>query len=300
MQRYGASKAALFGWPELKHAVINLDDSFGRQLAQAVMKNSDTDVLGYGLQAGNPSDPVRCLRASAIRLNPGGMEFMVHSPWGQAPVKSQLLGRFNVHNLLGVLGALLLSGVKLDEAVRAVGQVQPVAGRMQRVTVQDGPAVVVDYAHTPDALEKVLMGLKETIAQDPTLSPKKPVLYCVFGCGGERDRGKRPLMGEIACHQADEVWITSDNPRGEDPQVIIEEILKGAKSKNAGCSIQIEPDRARAIHAAIAKAQPWDVVLIAGKGHESHQEVAGNKVPFDDVKVALVALKSWRPSGRGH
>jgi UDP-N-acetylmuramyl-tripeptide synthetase len=195
----------------------------------------------------------------------------------QAPI----LGRFNAYNVLAVLSALLAMNVSLEQALPALAQLQSVPGRMQQCGGGKLPLVVVDYAHTPDALEKVLM----------TLSEQAPgQLICLFGCGGERDPGKRSLMGSVAAALADQVIVTSDNPRSESPDAIIAEVLQGMN----GAVYQVQPDRAQAIKLAILSAQPGDIVLLAGKGHETYQEVAGVKQPFDDVEQAGLALQQYR------
>jgi UDP-N-acetylmuramoyl-L-alanyl-D-glutamate--2,6-diaminopimelate ligase len=179
-----------------------------------------------------------------------------------------------------VLTTLLVSGVELDDACRTLAHITPPPGRMQTLGGDAHPLVVVDYAHTPDALEKVLATLREIAGGGR--------LICVFGCGGNRDRGKRPLMGQAAVAGADEVWITSDNPRNEDPRRIIDDILAGTGDKP-----HVEPDRARAIFEAIGGAHHGDVVVIAGKGHEDYQEITGERQPFSDVAVARKALEAW-------
>jgi len=188
-----------------------------------------------------------------------------------------VLGRFNVYNVLAVLSALLVSEVRLADAVKALAQLQPVAGRMQRFGGGHQPLVVIDYAHTPDALENVLKTLHEQAKGD---------LICVFGCGGDRDAGKRPLMGEVASRLADQVVVTSDNPRSEQPEQIIAEIVAGITG-----DYTVEQDRALAISKAIGTAKAGDVVLVAGKGHENYQEIAGIKHPYSDAEVVGQALE---------
>jgi UDP-N-acetylmuramoyl-L-alanyl-D-glutamate--2,6-diaminopimelate ligase len=271
MERYGAAKARLFHWPGLQHAVINLDDGFGSQLA-ASLDRSRVNVLGYGLGRGEIS-------GHGLDLSKRGLTLEIETPWGPAVIRSQLLGGFNAANLLGVLGMLLAAGVGLDDAAKTLEQVEPVPGRLQMVRRPGKPLVVVDYAHTPDALEKVLETLRGVLAGEGRL-------LCVFGCGGERDAGKRPLMGEIATRLADRAIVTSDNPRGEDPRAIVDQIVAGAHS-----NYHAEIDRAAAIHLAIRDARPDDVVLIAGKGHETYQEIAGRRLPFSDAAVAAAILE---------
>jgi UDP-N-acetylmuramoyl-L-alanyl-D-glutamate--2,6-diaminopimelate ligase len=195
-----------------------------------------------------------------------------------------LIGRFNAANLLGALAVLLVSEIKLEDAVRELGMQKAVAGRMQRLGGKEAPTVVVDYAHTPDALEKVLSTLREVTA------PAGGKVICVFGCGGDRDRGKRPIMGTVVSKLADVSIITSDNPRSEDPYAIIEAIISGMQ----GGGYQVFEDRAKAINHAIGMAKAIDTVLLAGKGHEDYQEINGARHPFSDSEVAQRALSVWK------
>ncbi|MEK7786165.1 MAG: UDP-N-acetylmuramyl-tripeptide synthetase, partial [Chloroflexota bacterium] len=225
-----------------------------------------------------------------LKSNIGGLEFDVEFKNEREKFKTEVVGRFNASNLLAVLAALLASGIKLVDAVQAVQQVRPIAGRMERLGGGDQPLVVVDYAHTPDALEKVLTTLREVLrspGSDQKPKTQNPKLVCVFGCGGERDRGKRPLLGKVASRLADEVIITSDNPRSENPRAIISEIAAAADA-----NYHIEEDRAAAIYRAIHDARSGDVVLIAGKGHEVYQEIGGRKFPFSDSEVARQVLQN--------
>ena len=270
MASYAAAKARLFDWPELRYAVLNLDDAFGRELAARHPVNT-AQVVGYGFEQGE-------VRGSELRLSPAGLEMQVATPWGRAELRASLLGRFNAHNLLACLATLLVSEVTLDAAIRVLSAVTPVAGRMQALGGQGAPWIVIDYAHSPDALEKVLLTLREM-----HLNGK---LWCVFGCGGERDAGKRPLMGAIASRWADQVVVTSDNPRSEDPLAIIAAVRAGMNGQE-----MVEANRAQAIAEVVAQAQVGDVVLIAGKGHEDYQEVAGVKYPFSDLQVAQQSLE---------
>jgi UDP-N-acetylmuramoyl-L-alanyl-D-glutamate--2,6-diaminopimelate ligase len=212
-------------------------------------------------------------------LSKRGLTLDIKTPWGAAVLRSQLLGGYNAANLLGVLGMLLAGGVNLDEATSTLEQVEPVPGRLQMVRRPGKPLVVVDYAHTPDALEQVLETLRGVLTSAGRL-------ICVFGCGGERDPGKRPLMGEAATRLADSVVVTSDNPRGENPRAIVDQIIAGAHP-----NYHVEIDRAAAIYLAIREARPDDVVLIAGKGHETYQEIAGRRLPFSDAEVAASMLE---------
>jgi UDP-N-acetylmuramoyl-L-alanyl-D-glutamate--2,6-diaminopimelate ligase len=274
MEQYARAKARLFHWPGLKHAVINLDDEFGARLA-ASLDRSQVEVLGYGLGKGE-------IAGHRLDLSKRGLSLEIVTPWGAAAIRSRLLGGFNAANLLGVLGMLLAAEVALDDAAHALEQVEPVAGRLQMVRRAGAPLVVIDYAHTPDALEKVLETLRHVLGAQGKL-------ICVFGCGGDRDPGKRPLMGEIATRLADLAVITSDNPRSEDPQAIVDQVAAGAHS-----NYWTETDRAIAIERAIRNAREEDVVLLAGKGHEAYQEIAGRRMPFSDAAVAAVAME-----GRG-
>jgi len=270
MDSYAAAKARLFSWPGLEWVVLNVDDAFGQRLEAETRLAS---VAGYGFQRGT-------VVGEKLRLSQAGLHLAVRTDWGNAEVDAPLLGRFNAANLLAVLTTLLISGVRLDDACRVLAHVTPPPGRMQTLGGNAHPLVVVDYAHTPDALKKVLATLREIVSGGR--------LICVFGCGGNRDRGKRPLMGQAAVAGADEVWITSDNPRNEDPRRIIDDILAGT-----GDTPHVEPDRARAIFEAIGGAHHGDVVVIAGKGHEDYQEIAGERQPFSDVAVAGKALEAW-------
>jgi UDP-N-acetylmuramoyl-L-alanyl-D-glutamate--2,6-diaminopimelate ligase len=291
MDRYAAAKARLFHWPRLEHALLNLDDRFGREIAQTV-QGTGLEVIGYGF---GPEalrvarrEGLALVRGERLELGEAGIRFRLASPWGDAVVASAVLGRFNAENLLATLATLLASGVELSEALRALEAIRPVPGRLQQLGGGDQPLVVVDYAHTPDALEKALAALREVLGRE-----RGARLICVFGCGGERDRGKRSLMGEIASRLADTVVVTSDNPRGEDPRRIIQEIVEGM-----GANHRVVEDRATAIYEAIADARPGDVVLIAGKGHEDHQEIRGERLPFSDSDVASKALESLAPEAK--
>ena len=273
MEAYGASKAKLFHWDGLKHAVINADDAFGRQLAAGI-DASRTRVITYGLEQGD-------VRPLSLAANLDGLQLRVTTPWGDADIKSPLLGRFNAANMLACLAVMCAGGVSLADAVRVLGKIQPARGRMQRIGNGLEPLVVVDYAHTPDALEKALATLAE-------IRPQGSKLFCVFGCGGNRDKGKRPLMGGIAEKIADVAVVTSDNPRLEDPQAILDDILAGMQQPG-----HVEISREAAIHWAVLQARVGDVVLIAGKGHEEYQDIGGVKQPFSDFRVAEEALTLW-------
>ena len=274
MESYGEAKARLFAWPGLGCAVINVDDSFGRRLV-ARLAGGNVNVLTYGLSGGTISG----YRLDLHRL---GLDLEIQTPWGTGKLRSPLRGAYNAVNLLGVLGVLLASDVPFDAAVQALAGLQAAEGRMQTIGGGDKPVVVIDYAHTPDALEQVLTALRAHLGAGR--------LVCVFGCGGDRDAGKRPAMGEIAARLADVVVVTSDNPRNEDPERIIAEVVAGARRP-----VEVEGDRGRAIAGAIRSAQAGDVVLIAGKGHERWQEIGAVRHPFNDAAIAAQCLDTWLP-----
>ncbi len=293
MEAYEAAKTRLFDWPALKTAVVNLDDAMGLRLI-AHLKNRPAlagaiPLIGYTLQdaASVPDiDGVLMLRASQLRAGrSGGTEFHLECALGASQIKTQLVGHFNISNALGVMGALLAKGLTLRAAIEALEALQAAPGRMQQVGGQDAPLIVIDYAHTPDALEKTLVALR-SVASD-----RGGQLWCVFGCGGDRDPGKRPQMGKIA-QMADHVLVTSDNPRSEDPQSIIDQIVAGMDTANPASTVQQQADRAAAILSAIKHAAKPDVILLAGKGHEPYQEIKGKKLSFSDADHAQLALSA--------
>ena len=274
MAAYWEAKARLFGWPGLKAAVLNIDDAKGEALA-ASLRDSGLDVWTVSCSA-----PAR-LRAQAIHQGEEGMSFDVLEDAACYRLSTGLVGLYNVSNLLGVMAALRALGVPLREVVQACAQLSPVPGRMDAISVPGRPLVVIDYAHTPDALEKVLGALR------PLATDRAGKLWCVFGCGGERDAGKRPLMAAAAEKGADQVVVTSDNPRSEAPAAIIGQILNGFSDIG---KVEVQADRALAIANTVARADARDVILIAGKGHENYQESAGIKLPFSDKAQAEAAL----------
>lgn len=280
MENYAKAKRQLFDTPGLKHAIINLDDTLGRELIQTLPGGAAG--IGYALGSTHPSAG-KTVIATHIQLKPGGLQFAVDGTWGRGQVESRLLGRFNVQNLLAVLGALLALDIPFAEALRALGDVRTVPGRMECFTGVQRPMVVVDYAHTPDALEKALLAVR-------THCHRK--LWCVFGCGGERDRGKRPQMGAIAERLADQIVITDDNPRHEDGDVIVSEIIAGISDRSRA---HVERDRPRALAWALRDAMPDDVVLVAGKGHETYQVFGDDKRPYSDRETVAALLKEARP-----
>ena len=280
MARYGAAKARLFDWPGLRAAAVNLDDAFGRELFAAV--GGKVRALGFSSRGAAGAS----VRAEDLVLDGSGIRFLLHAGGQAHQVRSPPLGRFNVDNLLGVATTLFALGMAPALIAETLSQLLPVDGRMNRLGGEGGaPLVVVDYAHTPDALEQALASLRaHTVG----------MLTCVFGCGGERDTGKRPQMAAIAERLADRVIVTDDNPRNEDGDAIVADILAGF-AEPARAVVQRE--RAAAIAAAISGAGRDDVVLIAGKGHEPYQDVAGVKHPFEDAAVARGCLRRRAEGG---
>ena len=275
MAAYWDAKRALFYWPGLRAAVINLDDPKGDELAAQLR---GPEAWTYSLQRDAR------LRAERIAYADGGLGFEVVEGAARAPVRSALIGEYNVSNLLAVIGGLRALGVPLAEAAAACAVLSSVPGRMQRVEAsRAGPEVVVDYAHSPDALEKALIALR------PFATQRGGRLWAVFGCGGNRDTAKRPLMGAIAQRLADRVVLTSDNPRHEAPSAILAQIRAGLSGETQ--AVKVIEDRRAAIVASVREAAPADVILLAGKGHEDYQEIAGVKQPFSDLDEARKALE---------
>ncbi|HEY8607221.1 MAG TPA: UDP-N-acetylmuramoyl-L-alanyl-D-glutamate--2,6-diaminopimelate ligase [Noviherbaspirillum sp.] len=285
MEAYEEAKRMLFDWPGLSQAVINLDDAMGQRLVGHLRTSRPAlPLLGYTVGAAHAPDGVAALRASEIRSSHGGTAFRLDAPQGSAQVKTQLIGQFNVSNVLAVLGVLMARGIDFRTALDAVEALTPVPGRLQQLGGQDAPLMVIDYAHTPDALEKTLDTLRQVARQ------RGGQLWCVFGCGGDRDPGKRPQMG-AAAQAADHVIVTSDNPRSEDPAAIVAQVVAGIdRNKLKGDALQVIEDRAAAILWAGRHAAKNDVVLLAGKGHEAYQEIKGKKLPFLDADHAALAL----------
>lgn len=283
MEHYAACKAQLFEMPGLGGAVVNLDDSFGVGLARRLALQG-TPVIGYTRSPCNhdAAEGARVLMAERIQHTSSGLRCSL--VWGEerAEISLRMVAEFNISNLLAVVGALLARGAVLEDVARVATRLTPPAGRMQILGGVGEPMVVVDYAHTPDALAKVLEAVRHTA------SNRGGRLLCVFGCGGDRDPGKRPLMGEVVRDLADRIIITSDNPRSEDPHAIIAAIAAAAGPD----ALSIE-DRAAAIRRAVVEAGPDDVVVVAGKGHEPYQEVAGIRLPFSDLEQAREALLRW-------
>lgn len=274
LEAYGAAKRRLFDRIGLHMSVLNCDDSFGQELEED-LKHAGAPVMTYGIEHGD-------VRATKLHIEDTYFSFVAVTPQGKAEVRANLIGRFNVYNVLAVLATLLSSNVSLQQAVEAIAQIQSAPGRMQQLGGDTLPLVVVDYAHTPDALEKVLSTLKAQKKEGAKL-------VCVFGCGGNRDAGKREQMGKIASYLADAVVVTSDNPRHENKRKIINEILQGMQG-----NYLIEQDRAKAISVGIFAAKAGDIVLIAGKGHEQYQEIKDKKYHFSDIEQAQKVLKKYK------
>ena len=278
MAAYAEAKEKLFHWPRLRTAIVNLDDEFGRQLMRST---TALRVLGYSI--GEPRrDYHAVVRAEELVDTPFGQRFNLVLPNGRAVVDTTLVGRYNIANLLAIAAVLFDAGLSAAEVAQRLSELTPPPGRMERVGGNDEPLVVVDYAHTPDALENALVALREVATS------RAGRLSVVFGCGGDRDKGKRPQMGALAERCADRVLVTSDNPRSENPQAIVDEIVAGM------AHARTELDRAAAIARAVLEADARDVVLLAGKGHEPYQDMGGVRLPFSDVEQAKAALAQWR------
>lgn len=278
MEAYAAAKEKLFQWPRLRTAVINLDDPLGLKMARETTANR---ILGYAIGPARRDFPA-LVRAEDLVQTPFGQRFTLILPNGRSTVDTGLVGEYNVSNLLAIAAVLHDTAMPAFEIARRLSEVMPPPGRMERLGGAGEPLVVVDYAHTPDALENALRALR------PTANARDGKLRVVFGCGGDRDPGKRPQMGALAEQLADHVLVTSDNPRSEAPQAIIDQIAAGMSRA------EVEIDRAAAIRRCIAEASVSDVILLAGKGHEPYQEIAGVRHPFSDVDQAQAALAARR------
>ena len=273
MEAYAAAKRKLFAWEGLRFAVVNADDAQGQVIIQELKaRRNDCEVLSYGLHSGD-------VRATNIVMNDTGITFDVIGSINLSRIQVPVVGQFNLYNVLAVLLVLISSGLTEEQAKAGLAAISPVSGRMESFGGGEKPLVVIDYAHTPDALEKALKALRGQVHGQ---------LVCVFGCGGDRDTGKRPLMARIACELADNVVMTSDNPRSENPSEILKQMEVGALGK-----YQVIEDRELAIQTAIRHASIGDGVLVAGKGHETYQEIAGVRHPFSDITVSKMALEQW-------
>jgi UDP-N-acetylmuramoyl-L-alanyl-D-glutamate--2,6-diaminopimelate ligase len=291
MAGYWQSKAALFQWPGLQSAVINVDDAKGAGLAASLSSNASSNNLDVWTVSS--ICPAR-LRAQKVSYGMDGLQFELVEKTASGEerhaLQTALIGHYNVNNLLGVIAAMRALGVPLAACAASCKSLVPVPGRMECLGGGAVPLVVVDYAHTPDALAQALQALR------PLVEKRGGQLWCVFGCGGNRDAGKRPLMGAMAARHADRIVVTSDNPRSEEPLAIIGQIVPGLADH---AFVDIQADRSLAIVKAVSQAQANDVVLIAGKGHENYQEIAGIKRPFSDQVQASNALRGWTASRTG-
>lgn len=273
MDAYAEAKAQLFALPSLRHAVINLDDRYSATMSQALPPGAQ--LWTYSLR-----QPLASVYASRIEFLPDGMRAVVRTPWGSGEIHTALLGEFNLYNLLAVMTATCAGGADFQTVLSLLPRLTPVPGRMEKIEPAADIQVVVDYAHTPEALRQVLASLR--------LHGNRKI-HAVFGCGGDRDKGKRPQMAAVAEAGADSIIVTNDNPRTEAPSQIIRDIIAGASHPE---KIAVVEDRAEAIACAVAMASPGDVVLIAGKGHENYQIIGTAKVPFDDAAQARLALQA--------
>ncbi len=269
MQAYGAAKARLFRLPGLKNAVLNADDSFSAYLKKII--SPSVDVVQFGL--GDGAD----IRATEVEYVAAGIAALVTTPWGELRLKTELCGIVNLKNVLAAIAVLGIEGFTIEQISQALSGLEAVPGRLEKLPSKTGVQVVVDYAHTPDALEQVLASLR------PHCDGR---LWCVFGCGGDRDKAKRPLMASTAERLADLLVVTSDNPRTESPEEIAANMVSGLTRS----PYLIELDRQQAIEHAISSALAGDLILIAGKGHEDYQESLGKRLPFSDVQCARLAL----------
>jgi len=274
-QDYGNAKQKLFSSPKLKYAVINIDDPYSKSIIDNIPES--VQIITYGLEK-SAYDFTHVL-AHAIKFNDKQIHFHIDSAWGSGEIESELIGKFNVSNVLATIANLNLMGVAWNDCLQMASKLQTVPGRMQKFAGDGQPLIVVDYSHTPDALEKALQALAEI---------KRKHLWCVFGCGGNRDRTKRAKMGTIAEQYSDNVVLTNDNPRDEQPQQIVSDILKGCQKPQ---QIKVELDRAKAIEYAITNADADDIILIAGKGHEDYQEIKGVRYPLSDGAIVKSLLE---------
>lgn len=270
MDAYGTAKKKLFDNPLTKNAVINADDEFGRKLIENLSRDH---IYAYSTNKNvSLTKPVPISYADNVHLTLAGMSATVTTPWGEGDLHVPLIGKFNLSNVLAVLTTLCLLDIPFKTALSSLSSLSSVPGRMQTFNGKNKPLVVVDYSHTPDSLEKALTSLREHC---------RGKLYCLFGCGGDRDRGKRPLMAKIAEKLADQVMVTDDNPRTESPAQIVADIVSGFSDS---AKIIVQHDRSKAIRDIIQYAQEGDCVLIAGKGAETYQQIGNEKIPFSDIE----------------
>lgn len=283
MENYQQAKELLFNFSSLDCAIINIDDPFGKYLFERCSQRLNS--YGYTLNIENTTFPVeKLIWATDVELSQDGIKAHVYTPWGEGQLNTSLLGRFNLSNLLGVITALCNEGFSLEQVLALLKQLPQVPGRMQRFGGKQLPHVIVDYSHTPDSLQQALITLRTHCTGQ---------LWCVFGCGGNRDSGKRPQMGEISERYSDHVIVTDDNPRHEESSAIIQDILAGIKKPER---VNIISNRQQAIHYAINNAAINDMILVAGKGHETYQQVGDKQLPFSDSEEVLHALANFQVS----
>ncbi len=279
LKSYKQAKEILFNFPNLNYAVLNLDDEFGKQIAKNI--DSREKVLGFAMESvdvDNQDIPV--IFCEQLAMRPQGMQLSIIAPWGRAKIETSLLGKFNASNLLATVSVLVASGIGFKQACELASTLKTAPGRMEVFNGRiDRPRVIVDYAHTPSALAQVLSATRQHAAGK---------VWCIFGCGGDRDKGKRALMGEVASRLADQVIITNDNPRNEAPDAIVNDILSGLKDRS---NVSVEYDRATAIRATIGAADPADLVLVAGKGHETYQLIGDDVKDFSDREFVTLCLQ---------
>ena len=274
LENYAAAKTKLFEVESVKSAVINADDGLGQKLLRQLPER--LTIYSYGLLTENGQPDIF---ADNIKQTAAGLEFTLHTPEGSAVVKNLIYGRFNIYNLLATAGVLLTKKVSVNDIATRLSNLRPIDGRLNIIKLPNQPTVVIDYAHTPDALEEALKSLQQHFSSN---------VWCVFGCGGDRDKEKRPLMGKVAKNLAAHIVVTSDNPRTESPEKIINDIVAGIESSN----VTVKLDRREAIEYALGKATAEDIVLIAGKGHETYQLIGEQRIDFNDALIAKEILEN--------
>ncbi len=289
LEEYAAAKARLFSHCSYRYAVIGKDDAFSELMLSSCPQGAN--ITTWSLE-----DASADVYLSDIQTLSQGFRASIHSPWGSGDLNTALLGRFNLENLLAVIAALGVQGYPLDSLLAAIPLISSPPGRMQQFGGGSQPLVLVDYAHTPDAIESVLSSLREhcSVIKRSIKECEQGVsnIVCVYGCGGDRDRGKRPLMTAAALNGADKIVLTSDNPRTEDPEQIFADALEGVSNQDRQ-RMSVIADRSEAIHSAITEANAGDIIVIAGKGHENYQEINGVRHHFDDAEQVQSALQSF-------
>jgi len=280
MENYALAKQKLFTMAGLNHRIVNIDDTWGAKLASLPINDAHTWTYSVSNERAD-------MFVREVEFHEQGIDAEIGGRWGEGHLHSNLIGQFNLQNLLAVMTTCCARGHELSAVLSAAKNLQPVAGRMEKIKSLSDVSVVVDYAHTPDSLQQVLVALRPHT---------KKRLWCLFGCGGDRDKGKRPLMAQVAEKLADKIVVTNDNPRTEDAKAIVADIKTGFKNPD---SVQVIPDRAEAIAFCIARAHAGDCIVIAGKGHEDYQLIGSDRLPFSDVKQARVALRAREQKSLG-